>query len=220
MKNSLRGRLLNVAEDLRALRERAGLSRTKLAKLAGYGYGTTLQRYEDPEYMKGRGLSAEMCARLEIALAGKGQPPISKSEIWALCEPGAALVVSPIASISVPVVSWESLRNGAEMLTKLKADEHVQVTGLSPGEYLAARVEDDHCETEAPVGAYVVLDLMDREPRSGKIFAVMIDGALVLRRYIPNPERWESLAARPEAAVYPTQASPIVGRLIRTIKEH
>lgn len=220
MKKSLRGSGANAAELLKELRERAGLSRAKLAELAGYGRGTSLARYESAEYMGARRLPVDLVARLESALCGKGQPPISKEQIWALADTGSAIAVVAVATVSVPVVPWTQIQGGVGMLNKLKAEEHVQLIKLPAGNYLAARIVDDHCETEAAIGAYAVLDLDDREPRAGKIFAVIIEGRLVLRRYAPNPERWESLAARPEAAVYPTKTLTIVGRLVRVSKDY
>lgn len=210
---------MNIAEDLKALRERAGLSRDKLAKRAGMGRGTSLQRYEDPDYMCGRLLPVEIAAKLAEALNGLGQPPIERREIWALAESGGGLVVSPIAVALIPVFHWNKLRLGGAMLKSSPREESLEIAGLGTGDFAAFRLEDDHAERVAPRGSHVILDLSDKELREGRRYAILIDGQAMIRRWNPNPERWESEAATPEATIYPREAVQVIGRVVRTVKE-
>lgn len=210
---------MNIAEDLKALRERADLSRDKLAKRAGMGRGTSLQRYEDPGYMQDRRLPAEIAAKLAEALQGLGQPPIERREVWALAEPSGGLVISAIAVTAIPVFPWSKARLGGEMLKSLPRQESLELTGMGAGDFAAFKLEDDHAERVAPRDSFAVIDLADKELRDGRRYLVLIDGQTMIRRYHTNPERWESEAATPAATIYPREAVQVLGRMVRTVKE-
>jgi DNA-binding XRE family transcriptional regulator len=210
---------MNIAEKLRGLRERAGLSRDKLAKRAGYERGTSLARYEDPDYMQGRKIPAEIVAKLALAMEGRGSPPVTRSEVWQLAEPGSSMVVSHVAVTSIPVMPWETVRFGVEMLKTAERIESVDVAGLPRGDHVAITVSDDHCERVAAKGALIIVDLSDRELRDGRRYVVLVAGEPMVRRYQTNPERWESEAVSPAPTIYPRQAVEVIGRVIRSLKE-
>ncbi|ENN86038.1 Peptidase S24, LexA-like, conserved region [Rhizobium freirei PRF 81] len=53
----------------------------------GYSRASSIQRYEDPVLYKKEFLAPELVLKMVKALVGRGEPPISASEIWALARP-------------------------------------------------------------------------------------------------------------------------------------
>lgn len=198
---------------------RAGLSLLKLAKSAGFKQASSLQRYEDPDYMKGRKVPVEIIAKIVPALAGKGLPPITKEEVWRLSEPGSAIFVSSVAVITVPVFPWDRFARGARMIATAERLDSLDVAGMAPGNYAATIVPDDHCELIAPEGSVIVIDLDDAELRDGRRYMIVLSGEPRVRRYHTNPERWESECSRSAATIYPREAVHVIGRCVRVIKE-
>lgn len=74
----------HVAERLRALRARAGLSVRAMARALGYAGGSSYQRYEDPALFGDGPLPLWLVRKLVPALEGRGVPPIAAEEIYAL----------------------------------------------------------------------------------------------------------------------------------------
>jgi len=73
-----------IADKFRALRKRAGMTLSGLAKAMGYRNGSSIQRYEDPDLYKKKYLSFEICERLAGAIVGLGHPAITKDEVFEL----------------------------------------------------------------------------------------------------------------------------------------
>jgi hypothetical protein len=71
-----------VGQRLARLRARSGLSLEKLAKAAGYRGRSSVQRFFEPAYDKH--LPADVAQQLLLAMEGKGEPPISPQEVFAL----------------------------------------------------------------------------------------------------------------------------------------
>lgn len=74
----------SAAIALERLRKRAGLSVTDLALGAGYKHASGVQRYLDPTAYREAHFSLKITRRLADALVGKGEPPISLGEIYAV----------------------------------------------------------------------------------------------------------------------------------------
>lgn len=53
----------------------------------GYARASSIQRYEDPAAYKREYFDRAFVAKLLRALAGKGEPPITANEVWALAGP-------------------------------------------------------------------------------------------------------------------------------------
>ncbi|MBK1837991.1 helix-turn-helix domain-containing protein [Azospirillum sp. YIM B02556] len=70
-------------EQLRALRERAGLSRDALAKAIGLKGASSYQRYESADYRK-KYIPVMLAELIAHALEGKGTPPIQQAEVLQL----------------------------------------------------------------------------------------------------------------------------------------
>lgn len=93
---------LHVTEALKGLRERAGLSMERLARACGYKGASSYQRYEDPALYHREFLPQELAVRLAEALAGRGDPPISRDEVLALAGIGASPPSAPAAEGALP----------------------------------------------------------------------------------------------------------------------
>jgi len=92
----------SVANELVRLRKRAGLSREALAREAGYSHGSSLQRYESEAEFKEPWLPRKVAERLASALVGRGDPPIRRAEVIALCgdtSPETALAVPGVGAL-------------------------------------------------------------------------------------------------------------------------
>jgi len=73
-----------IAEELRKLRQRAGLSMARLARECGYKGASSYQRYENTAQYTKPLLPVPLAAKIAEALVGKGEPPISREEVLAL----------------------------------------------------------------------------------------------------------------------------------------
>lgn len=69
---------------LRDIRERSGLSMAELAKAAGYKGASSYQRYEDPALYTKDYLPLDLIEAIAPAMTGKGMPPITQDEVYAL----------------------------------------------------------------------------------------------------------------------------------------
>lgn len=74
----------SVTSKFRALRERAGLSMDELAQSMGYSRASSIQRYEDPALYKKEFISPELALKMIKPLVGRGTPPITAAEVYAL----------------------------------------------------------------------------------------------------------------------------------------
>ncbi|MEQ9487461.1 MAG: S24 family peptidase [Alphaproteobacteria bacterium] len=117
---------ISVADILRGLRKRAGLSMASLAQLAGYKGASSLQRYENPEQFQKRFLPYDVVERLAAALVGRGQPPISRAEVFAMA--------GPIGQAAFPLdtATTSAREHGATPAQPAGANEAEFVPGLEP----------------------------------------------------------------------------------------
>ncbi len=82
---------MHVTERLRRLRKRADLSMDQLAKAMGYKGQSSIQRYEDANAFTSLFFPPDFIVRLIPALVGKGEPPITRQEVFDLGQlPGEA----------------------------------------------------------------------------------------------------------------------------------
>jgi transcriptional regulator with XRE-family HTH domain len=77
----------SVTQKFRALRERADMSMDDLARAMGYSRASSIQRYEDPTLYKKEFIAPELVLKMIKAIAGRGEPPITPAEVWALARP-------------------------------------------------------------------------------------------------------------------------------------
>lgn len=77
----------SISNRMRKLRERSGLSIDDMAKAMGYKGASSIQRYFDAGKLKAGYLKRDFVAKVEKVLIGKGNPPITRPEIWELAGP-------------------------------------------------------------------------------------------------------------------------------------
>jgi SOS-response transcriptional repressor LexA len=77
----------SIANRMRNLRERTTLSIDDMAKAMGYAGASSIQRYFDAGKLKPGYLKRDFVAKVEKVLLGKGNPPITRPEIWELAGP-------------------------------------------------------------------------------------------------------------------------------------
>lgn len=103
----------SIANRMRKLRERTGMSIDQMAKAMGYASASSIQRYFDAGKLKQGYLKRDFVAKVEKVLLGKGSPPITKPEIWELAGPefnfGATLESSNAVVISQNVTSGNKI---------------------------------------------------------------------------------------------------------------
>lgn len=73
-----------ITENLKHLRERAGLSMDRLARDCGFKGASSYQRYENPDQYTRPWLPLPLVIKIADALIGKGEPPIKRGEVMAL----------------------------------------------------------------------------------------------------------------------------------------
>lgn len=97
----------SIANRMRNLRERTGMSIDQMARAMGYASASSIQRYFDADKLKTGYLKRDLVAKIERVLLGKGVPPVTKPEIWELAGPefNFASENSPNASIVAQNVS-------------------------------------------------------------------------------------------------------------------
>jgi phage repressor protein C with HTH and peptisase S24 domain len=147
----------SIANRMRKLRERTDLSIDQMARGMGYASASSIQRYFDAGKLKTGYLKRDFVAKVEKVLLGKGNPPITRPEIWELAGPefnfGAletsnAVVISqnvtsvhkiPVYGSAVGGVDGEFAMNGGilyevaapPVLTNVSGAYAVQISGES-----------------------------------------------------------------------------------------
>lgn len=103
-------------EKLRALRERAGLSRDALAARLGYSHGTAIQRYEEPAaYAKREHLRLDLALKLADVFVGMGSPPITREEVLDLAGATDVALDRKLLRDAIAAVYVEAQEIGAEL---------------------------------------------------------------------------------------------------------
>jgi hypothetical protein len=76
-----------IAGEIRRLRSLSGYTQSGFAKALGYKTPSGWQRYESVEEYNAGYLDRDIVAKMETLLVGKGAPPITREEVWALAGP-------------------------------------------------------------------------------------------------------------------------------------
>jgi len=94
---------LSVVDILRGLRKRAGLSMEALAQMSGYKGASSIQRYENADHFRKRFLPFDVVERFAQALVGRGHPPITQAEVFAMAGPIAQAAFPLETQASQPI---------------------------------------------------------------------------------------------------------------------
>jgi SOS-response transcriptional repressor LexA len=98
-------RPVNVTEELKRLRERAGLSMEEISKALGYKGPSSYQRYESATQFRKPYLPTDLVGKLAQILQGKGQPPIEPLEVLRLA--GITKIVNQAAPEGLYITSLQ-----------------------------------------------------------------------------------------------------------------
>lgn len=104
-------------EQMRALRERSGLTMDELATLAGYARKSSIQRYVDPEY--DGALPINVAANFARALEGRGDAAISAAEVLELA--GIFPTADALREMFFALMTPEAIAEGRETLSEILA---------------------------------------------------------------------------------------------------
>lgn len=156
-----------VAGEIRRLRSLAGYNQSAFSKALGYKTPSGWQRYESAEEYNAGYLDRDIVAKMEPHLVGKGSPPITRDEVWALAGPEfkpvrrlAALSFDPDVNEPEYDPDWDG--NGAALVNGTLAYErkleggHPEVAaapgmGLGQMDDRSARVVSNGIVTGHPV---------------------------------------------------------------------
>lgn len=125
---------LAVTDQLKALRERAGLSMDKLARACGYKGASSYQRYENEAMYAKPWLPLPMVSAVADVLTGLGDPPITRDEVLALAgirEAGAGLAVKQETEFPGPTEA--KLSTAAELPGNNAFSRDLPVYGVALG---------------------------------------------------------------------------------------
>lgn len=216
---------------LRDLRIRAGVSQRLLADTLGFKSQSGITRYEQGQRGKDVYLPPWMILKLVAALKGKGDPPITIAEIYALggegpqnwsflpdtLSPGVVLIDGKEHAI-VPVFD-DNMREdhpmGFHVIEKQWLDP---LTRAAPDFLAILPVQDDSMCDALLSGDWVVIDRTQTDPGRPGIFAIRVGTNTWFRRIVTSPvnDRAKLIA---DNGRYPTEEIDrtdlnIIGRLV------
>ena len=156
--------LYSASERLEQLRTRAGLSIKKLAVAMGYAGASSIQRYLDMETYGTGYFPRDLVERIEEALVGKGVPPISREEVWALAGPEFVEVVGK--GSAAPAMPTMGQRNLPVYAAAMGGDGHM-IIAFDPIDYIDRPSYLEHVSDG--YGVYIVGQSMIPAYRPGDI---------------------------------------------------
>ncbi len=225
----------SIPQQLKALRERSGLSMAQMAKALGYRGASSYQRYEDPSLFTKSNLHLPLVRALADVLVGKGSPPIRREEV---------LMLAGIADLTPPQLralddhNWIWCVGEASGGTWREAyqwprDEWLPLALTVPDERYpsakrsALRIVGDSMDELYPDGSYVVFvrfDDISSKPTSGdKVVVVRYRQGLMeatIKEYTRDAKgkRWlKPRSSNPAHAAIPLDAPPDDGQNVEII---
>jgi phage repressor protein C with HTH and peptisase S24 domain len=151
------------ARKLKELRERAGLGLREVARLLGWGH-TRYQHYED--FFKSKYLPVEIVELIGPHFVGRGEPPITEAEMYALA--GAA-PPSPVTQIRPPPPNGQiAIDAQPTLVQRMDMPRDLPVLGSAAGGEMGDFVTNGE-----------VVDMIRRPPSLAHrkdVFACYVDG--------------------------------------------
>lgn len=193
------GAYMIVTEELKKLRERAGLSMQAVAKLMGLAGGSSYQRYENPVEFTKEALPQHIVRALISALVGKGDPPIAREEVLrlsgfhklAIKDGSEGILLSGLKETplkkAVPVIGADQLEMlGKETGKRKDTDKYVSIDSdvEVSDEAFCLIVTDNSMEPKFNIGDKLICD-PKIDPRPGDFVIGKLDEDLAasVRRY-------------------------------------
>lgn len=202
-----------VGEKLKVLRERAGLSVRKAAKMLEFKHGSGWQYWESDGGAENTHLTPELAERAFV-FVGLGDPPITRADVLDLFPP---IDPSWMGAVDVPILS--SVQAGAltEALEPYAIDSdlpHERVAG-APDTTFALRVLGTSMNHVAPEGSLALVDYSDRDLISGRYYVVKVGDEATFKRYRSRPDRFEPDSTEQHDTIFPDKPVSVVGRVFR-----
>ena len=206
------GKVSRVAADLKALRERAGLSVRAMARALDMGT-TSYQHYEDR--YKREYLPIEIVVKLKKSLVSRGIPEKEIDKLAGIFGGDVTVDYNPIKY--VPVISWAqaSMTGQDDDLGKTQADDYEPIA-TTRETVIALRVEDEAMNLVAGVGTIIFVDYADRDLIDDKLYLIRHQERALFRRYRAEPTpRYEPLSSTASfETVFPGPLTAVIGRVV------
>lgn len=109
----------SIAKTVASLRERADLSMSEIATAMGYAGASSYQRYENSGDLKDGYLKRDWVAKFAKAVVGRGKPPVTEREVWALAGPefapgGRRQIIDTFDPDAPEVIDDDAMTQGTE----------------------------------------------------------------------------------------------------------
>ncbi|MGE4338000.1 MAG: LexA family protein [Pigmentiphaga sp.] len=140
--------------------------------------------------------------------------------------PVAALLGEDTDTTPVPVISWVAAGGFADTVDAYplyNAPRVIQVAGLKPSKYIALEVKGDSMNRITPEGSMIIVDLLDRELRDGRLYIFRMIDETTFKRYRRDQgvERLEPASTNEaHGPLFPQREIDVVGRVVLSFMEH
>ena len=162
--------LLSAPLRLAVLRERAGFTMSRLAAELGYRTPSGLQRYEDPAAYRKPYLPLELVGKLAAILPGKGVPPVTPGEVYALA--GVSLGMG-VAALSGAATAGPRVPRPAHPLAP-SGYLPVRVADIRPGMGGPGEAFGDGSQAETRLFSAAFLDGLQARPAD--LWVMQVEG--------------------------------------------
>lgn len=192
-----------------------------VARALGYKGASSYQRYENSDTYNKPYLPLHITEKLVAILVGRGDPPITEDEIWALAGPMPAGKHAQ-ASFVVPLVTWVSAGAFAREDGQQEAIGEVTEAGLDPrGDWIALTVDGDSMDRISPPGSIIFVNRRDKKLVPNACYVIGDgDDQVTYKRFRANPLRFEPVSTNPRhEPIFFEEMPTIVGRVKKTILE-
>ncbi len=238
---------ISITQELKALRNRAGLTVRETAERMGVPPSTYAAK-EDPKKFKRESYPPKFVEKLMDVFAPRG---ISHEEIYQLTrpifgfQPGMSNVIhkgfmeseEPFDPSSAPV---HSLPKNLELhevpvIDMVQAGAFTEAVNPYPKGYgsetihvpyrhnhiFAVTVKGHSMDLEFKEGTKVVVDYTDKDLTDRKFYVILFDGGTTLKQYRAHPDRFEPRSTYNHYdTIFPEGEIEVVGRVIQAIQTY
>lgn len=182
----------SVGTDLRKLYARSGLSMGDLATLMGYKGPSSIQRYLEPSYLEQGLLPLRLASKFSSALTGRGSPPITSQEVFALAgiELTSGGAARPLSSFDLPTATFASdaVQSNVLPMMRRSLDRDLPIFGTALGADLETVSVDGHdiAVEQSSLDTSEAIDFVQRPfsmMENRNAYAVIVSGNSMFPRY-------------------------------------